>query len=243
MGRVKEFFSDLFALVFMGVGISTTRPKQRKLDMRKLVANEDHGSEKSPGAEERWILVNRAASSVEYRNQQAVRFDSRSGEGLAWVEGLRFSVGKIDLNIAATPQDVGIAFHVQNEREFEAICFHIGNEARDESESQRVVVRYVSTDPDRNANHEAQLDLPYSQSGEWFKVRISITKEVIAVFISGANVPTLRVDTPGGGEVYGSVGLWIGPGSSALVADYRIYEVRSDIEKQIRRISGREPMR
>jgi len=242
MGRVKEFFSDLFALVFMGVGISTTRPKQKKLDMRMLVANEDRGSEGSPGAEERWILVNRAASSVEYRNQQAVRFDSRSGKGLAWVEGLRFSVGKIDLKIAAAPQDVGIAFHVQNEREFEAICFHIGNEARDESESQRVVVRYVSTDPDRNANHEAQFDLPYSQSGEWFKVRISITKEVIAVFISGANVPTLRVDTSGGGEVYGSVGLWIGPGSSALVADFRIHEVRSDIEKQIRRISGRRPM-
>ena len=242
MGKVKEFFSDLFALVFMGVGISTTRPKQKKLDMRMLVANEDRGSEGSPGAEERWILVNRAASSVEYRNQQAVRFDSRSGKGLAWVEGLRFSVGKIDLKIAAAPQDVGIAFHVRNEREFEAICFHIGNEARDESESQRVVVRYVSTDPDRNANHEAQFDLPYSQSGEWFKVRISISKEVIAVFISGGNIPTLSVDTSGRGAVYGSVGLWIGPGSSALVADFRTHEVRTDIEKHIRSITGGRPI-
>src|SRR5262249_40002584 len=123
------------------------------------------------------------------------------------VEGLRFSVGKIDLNIAATPQDVGIAFHVQNEREFEAICFHIGNEARDESESQRVVVRYVSTDPDRNANHEAQLDLPYSQSDECLQLRTSSTKEVIAVFISADKVPSRRVEAPGGAEVYGSVGL------------------------------------
>src|SRR5262249_504187 len=155
MGRVKQFFSDLFALVFMGVGISTTRPKQRKLDMRKLVSNEGHGYDESRGAEERWILVNRAASSGEYRNQQAVRFDSRSRKGLAWVEGLRLSVGKIDLNIAAAPQDVGIAFHVQNEREFEAVCFHIGNEARNEGESQRVVVQYLSTDPDRNESHEA----------------------------------------------------------------------------------------
>jgi hypothetical protein len=186
-------------------------------------------------------LFDRAASSVEYRNQQAVRFDSRSGSGLAWVEGLRFSVGKIDLNIAAAPQDVGIAFHVQNEREFEAVCFHIGNEAQDEGASQRVVVRYLSTGPDRNANHEAQFDLPYSQSGEWFKVRISISKEVIAVFISGGNIPTLSVDTSGRGAVYGSVGLWIGPGSSALVADFRTHEVRSDIEKHIRSISGKKP--
>jgi len=241
MGRMKQFFSDLFAIFFMGIGISTTRTKQKKLDMRKMVFNEDHGSGESRGAGERWVLVNRAASGVEYRNQQAVRFDSHSGAGLAWVEGLRFSVGKIDLNIAATPQDVGIAFHVRNEREFEAICFHVGNEAQDESESQRVVVQYLSTGPDRNANHEAQFDLPYSQSGEWFKVRTSISKEVIAVFIGGGNIPTLSVNASGRGAVYGSVGLWIGPGSSALVADFRIHEVRGNIEKQIRSITGRNP--
>ena len=243
MGSVKQFFSDLFAIFFMGIGISTTRPKQKKLDLRKLVSNEDRGSGKSRGAGERWILVNRVASSVEYLNQHAVRLDSRPGAGLAWVEGLRFSVGKIDLNIAATPQDVGIVFHVRNDREYEAICFHVGNEARHEGESQRVVVRYLSTGSDRNANHEAQFDLPYSQSGEWFKVRITISKEVIAVFISGGNIPTLSVDISGGGEVYGSVGLWIGPGSPALVADFRIHEVRGNIEKQIRSIMGRNPRR
>jgi len=242
MGKVKQFFSDLFAIFFMGVGISTTRTKQKKFDLRRLVSNEDRGPEESRGAGERWILVNRAASSVEYRNRQAVSFDSRPGAGLAWVEGLRFSVGKIDLNIAAAPQDVGIAFHVQNEREFEAVCFHVGNEARDEGASQRVIVQYLSTDPDRNANHEAHFDLPYSQSGEWFKVRISISKEVIAVFISGGNIPTLSVHTSGRGDVYGSVGLWIGPGSSALVSDIRTHEVRSDIERHIRSISGRRPM-
>jgi hypothetical protein len=239
MGRVKQFFSDLFAIFFMGVGISTTRTKQKKFDMRRLVSNEGSGESRRAG--ERWILVNRAASSVEYRNQQAVSFDSRPGAGLAWVEGLRFSVGKIDLSIAATPQDVGIAFHVRNEREFEAVCFHVGNEAQDESASQRVVVKYLSTDPDRNANHEAQFDIPYSQSGEWFKARISISKEVVAVFISGGNIPTLSVDASGRGAVYGSVGLWIGPGSSALVADFRTHEVRSDIEKHIRSITGKNP--
>jgi hypothetical protein len=242
MGRVKQFFSDLFAIFFMGVGISTTRTKQRKFDLRRLVSNEDQGPEGSRGAGERWILVNRAASSVEYRNQQAVRFDSRPGAGLAWVEGLRFSVGKIDLNIATTPQDVGIAFHVRSEREFDAICFRVGEEAQEEGASQRVVVQYLSTDPGRNANHEAQFDLPYSQSGEWFKVRISISKEVISAFISGGNIPTLSVDTSGREAVHGSVGLWIGPGSSALVVDFRTHEVRGNIEKHIRSISGKNPV-
>jgi len=242
METVKQFFSDLFAILFMGIGISTTRTKQRKLDLRKLVHNTGRRSGESRDSEEKWILVNRAASSVEYRNQQSVRFDSRLGAGLAWVEGLRFSVGKIDLNIAAVKQDVGIAFHVRNEREFEAICFHIGNEARDEGASQRVVVKYLSTQSDQNVDHEAEFDLPYSQSGEWFKARISISKEVIAVFISGGNLPTLSVDTSGRGEDYGSVGLWFGPGSSALVADFRIHEVRHDIEKQIRSILGKSTM-
>lgn len=242
MGRVKQFFSDLFAIFFMGVGISTTRTKQKKFDLRRLVSNENRGPEESRGAGERWILFNRAASSVEYRNQQAVVFDSRPGAGLAWVEGLRFSVGKIDLNVAATPQDVGIAFHVRSEREFDAICFHVGEEAQEEGASQRVVVQYHSTDPGRNANHEAQFDLPYSQSGEWFKVRISISKEVISAFISGGNIPTLSVGTSGRDAVHGSVGLWIGPGSSALVADFRTHEVRGNIEKHIRSISGKNPV-
>ena len=227
MGRLKQFISDLFAMIFMGVGISTTRTKQRKFDLRELVAGDG------------WRLVNSSASIEEYKGKQAARFDARRGAGLAWVEGLRFSVGKIDLDIAAVKQDAGIAFHVQNEREFEAVCFHIGDEAQSEGETQRVVVRYFSTDPDWSANHEARFDLPYSQSGEWFKARVSISKEVIAVFINSSNIPTLRLDNPGGGEVYGSVGLWIGAGSTALVADFRIHEIRSEIERQIGRIFGR----
>jgi hypothetical protein len=236
MGRVKQFFSDLLSIFFIGIGISTTRTRQRKFDLRKLV------SDAGQRDEERWILINRAASSVEYRNRQALRLDSRPGKGLAWVEGLRFTVGKIDLSIAAAPQDVGVAFHVRNEREFEAVCFHIEDEARDEGDSQRVVIQYISTYHDQRVSQEARFDLPYSQSGEWFKARISISKEVIAVFISGDNLPILSVDTSSRGDVYGSVGLWVGPGSSALVADLRIHVVRIDIETQIRNIFGRRPM-
>jgi hypothetical protein len=236
MGRVKQFFSDLLSIFFIGIGISTTRTRQRKFDLRKLV------SDAGQRDEERWILINRAASSVEYRNRQAIRLDSRPGKGLAWVEGLRFTVGKIDLSIAAAPQDVGVAFHVRNEREFEAVCFHIEDEARDEGDSQRVVIQYISTYPDQRVSQEARFDLPYSQSGEWFKARISISKEVMAVFISGDNLPILSVDTSSRGDVYGSVGLWVGPGSSALVADLRIHVVRIDIETQIRNIFGRRPM-
>jgi hypothetical protein len=247
MGSIKQFFSDLAAIFLIGIGISTTRTKQRRLDLRNVVSNPGHGSEESRELGERWILINRAASIGEYKNQQALMFDSRPGKGLAWVEGMRFTTGKIDLKIAAVPQDAGIALHIRNEREFEAVCFHVGEEARNEAESQRVVVQYISTYPDRYASHEAQFDLPYSRSGEWFKARISISKQVIAVFIDGDNLPTLSVDASGRGEAYdsaggsagGSVGLWIGPGSSALVCDFRIHVVRSDIEKQIRGIFSR----
>jgi len=227
MGRLRQFISDLFAMLFMGVGISTTRTKHRKFDLRELAAGDG------------WRLVNRSVSIEEYKAKQAARFDARCGGGLAWVEGLRFSVGKIDLDLAAVKQSAGVAFHVRNDREFEAICFHIGDEAQSEDESQSVVVRYLSTDPDGDGNHEGRFDLSYSQSGEWFKARVSISKEAIAVFINGSNIPTLRLDNPGGGEVYGSVGLWIGAGSTALVSDFRIHEIRSDIERQLGRIFGR----
>ncbi|MBO0727227.1 MAG: hypothetical protein J2P52_16600 [Blastocatellia bacterium] len=242
MGKVKQFFSDLSALLFMSIGISTTRTKQRKFDLRKLVSNANRSFGAGRGREETWILINRAASSVEYEGRQAVMFDSRSGTGLAWIEGLRFYTGKIDLNIAAAPQDVGIAFHIRSEGEFEAVCFSIGNEAQNEGENQHVVVKYLSTYPDRNASHESHFDLPYGRSGEWFKARISISREVIAVFIDGDNLPTLKVGASESGEVYGSVGLWIGPGSAAIVDDFRIHVVRRDIENQIRSIFGGNPV-
>jgi len=239
MGKVKQFFSDLSALLFMSIGISATRPKQRKFDLRRLVYDANRSFGGSRGREETWVLVNRAASSVEYESRQAVRFDSRPGTGLAWIDGLRFQTGKIDLKIAASPQNVGIAFDIGSERDFEAICFYIGNEARNEGEIQRVVVKYLSTNPDRNVTHESHFDLPYARSGEWFKARISISREVIAVFIDGGNLPTLRVGLSEDAEVNGSVGLWIGPGSSAIVDDFRIHVVRKDFENQIRSIIGR----
>ncbi len=236
MGRLKQFFSDMVAMFFMGVGISTTRPKQRKLDLRKLVS----GGQRSG---DNWVLVNCAGSRVEYKGKQGVGLEARRGAGLAWIEGLRFSVGKIDLDIAAVEQDVGIAFHVQNEREFEAICFHIGEEAGSENERQSVIVRYLPAPSELESDHEARFDLPYSQSGEWFKARVSITKEVIAVFINGANIPVLRVNNSRRGDVYGSVGLWVGAGSNALVTDFRIHEVRREVESEVGRIFGRRAAR
>jgi hypothetical protein len=236
MGKLKRFLSDLSAMFFLGVGVSTARTKERRLDLRNLLAG-------AQGSGERWSLINRAASNVEYKGQRAARFDSRPGEGLAWVEGLRFSIGKIDLSVAAIEQDVGVAFHVQSEREFKAICFHVGEEARNETERQRVIVRYFSSRSDRDAVREAQFDLSYSQSGEWFRTRISISKDVIAVFINGANVPCLRVDNSEGLGIFGSVGLWVGAGSAALVTDFRIHEVRSDVERQIGSILGRRVAR
>lgn len=227
MSKLRRFLSDLSTMFFMGVGISTTRTKQRKLDLRKLVSGNG------------WRLINRDAANVEYKGQQAVRLDSRPDAGLAWIEGLRFSVGKIDLDIAAVKQDAGIAFRIQHEREFEAICFHVGEEAQSEGETQGVDVSYFSTRSGQTASRRTRFDLPYSRSGEWFKVRVSISREVIAVFINGSNVPTLRVDNSAGGETYGSVGLWVGAGSAALVADLRIQEARSEIERQVRSIMGR----
>jgi hypothetical protein len=243
MGRLRQFLSDMFAMVLMGVGISTTRPRQRKLDLQGLVSASADGPGAGGNSRERWILTNCAATNVNFKGQQAVRLEARGREGLAWIERLRFPVSKIDLDIAATPQAVGVAFRVRNERDFEAICFHVGNEVRKEGEQQRVLLRYLArgfaADSGRQEDSEAEFFIPFSQSGEWFKSRITISKDVIAVFINGSNIPSLRLRNVEGEETSASVGLWVGGGSPALIADFRAHEVRGDIESQIKRIMGR----
>lgn len=230
-------------MLFMGVGISTTRPRQRRLDLQRLVDADRRDRGRSGSSAEEWILANCAASGVEYKGRPAIRLAAGKKEGLAWIERLQTKVSKIDLDIAAIKQDVGMAFHVLDEREFEAICFHIGDEARAEGESQRVVLRYLSrgasSGPNRDERPEAQFELSYDQSGEWFKARITISTEIIAVFINDSNIPSLRVANSAVSEPYGSIGLWVGADSTALVSDFRIHEVKADIESQINRIMGR----
>jgi hypothetical protein len=136
-----------------------------------------------------------------------------------------------------------MAFHVISEREFESICFQVGEEARREGEAQRVTLRHLARGstaaPTMDTGSEAHFDLPYSQSGDWFKARITISKEIIAVFIDGSNIPALRINNSVGAEPSGSIGLWVGAGSSALISDFRIHEVRGDIESQLKRLMGR----
>src|SRR5215210_4114795 len=68
-------------------------------------------------------VVNREVTRLPDRN--GVRLSSRSGNGVAWVEGTEFRFGTIELDIRGREDlqqhYVGIAFHRKNDTTYEAV--------------------------------------------------------------------------------------------------------------------------
>src|SRR5689334_10778383 len=68
-------------------------------------------------------VVNREVTKLQDRN--GIRLSSRSGNGVAWVEGTEFRSGTIEVDIRGREElfqnYVGIAFHRQNDTTYEAV--------------------------------------------------------------------------------------------------------------------------
>lgn len=95
-----------------------------------------------------WKVVNRSVRAVSEEGRQGVRLDERAGDGVAWLEGLEFSNGVIEVDLKG--KDVfqrsflGVAFHGADEKTFEAIYFRPFN-FRSTDEQRRIhAVQYVS---------------------------------------------------------------------------------------------------
>lgn len=68
--------------------------------------------------------------------------------------------------------------------------------------------------------YESYVDI---QPAEWIKIKIVVKDETARMYVNGASQPTLIVnDLKQGKDLRGSIGLWIGPGTSGHFADVNI---------------------
>src|SRR5881296_1652722 len=164
---------------------------------------------------------------------------------LAWNEGLDFSNGTIEAEVAGAPASgafagargfVGIAFRLQIESEpegkatYDAFYLRPTNGRAEDQERRNHATQYISY-PDWTwsrlrqetpSKYESYVDL---LANVWTKIKIEVRGEHARLYVNDNPQPVLIVnDVKSGATARGGVALWIGPGT---VAHFRNVTVTS----------------
>lgn len=181
---------------------------------------------------EGWSLVNRGAETRTVADVEGVYLDARPGLGVAWLEGVSFTEGSLEVTLQGknVPQAsfLGLAFRGVDDETFEAVYFRPFNFQAGDSVARSHGVQYMAH-PDHPwpklraespGAYEAAV-VPTPSPDALFNVRIDVTADRVRVFVNGAASPTL--DVPALGErAGGRVGLWVGNNSDGFFANLRI---------------------
>ena len=167
-------------------------------------------------------------------SEEALRRIERTQEyaqGLIWIEGLDFSNGVIEAEIAGALAPgaggeargfVGIAFRVQQDLEtYDAFYLRPTNGRADDQERRNHSAQYISLPEwpwsrlrkETPSKYEAYVDLV---PGAWTKIKVEVRGEQARLYVHDNEQPTLIVkDVKSGANGHGGVALWLEPGTVA----------------------------
>lgn len=176
-----------------------------------------------------WTLMNRTATIETEDGRVIVSFDARRGNGAAWLDGVDFMNGTIEVLIRGKNNPgasfVGVAFRGLDDEIYDAVYFRPFNFVADNDLSRSHMVQYISHPThtwsrlreEHTGEYEAPLATP-PDPDQFFRARIVITKPEIRVFVGDDREPCLVVkelsDRAGG-----RVGLWMGNTSDGEFAE------------------------
>jgi len=177
-------------------------------------------------------VVNRTLSSFMDKKGNGVQFSEANGDGVAWVDGVNFANGSIEVDIKGKDvlqqSFVGVAFHGVDEKTLDAIYFRPFNFHATDSVRRIHAVQYVSH-PDfpwnvlretQNAKYEKAI-ASAPDPNEWFHVKIVVDYPHITVYVNNSDSPCLSVDKLNDRQS-GKVGLWVGNTSGGEFANLAI---------------------
>lgn len=179
-----------------------------------------------------WKTANRTAIAFEEGKTKGIRFDERSGAGIAWLEGSQFSNGIIEFDVRGKDEFqksfVGVAFHIASPDTFDAVYFRPFNFKTPDKVRGNHAVQYVSH-PDypwhklraeKPEQYEKSVN-PVPDPNGWFHVRIVLDAPKVSVFVEESKVPSLVVDQLSNRKG-GMVGLFMGSPSGGDFANLRV---------------------
>lgn len=179
----------------------------------------------------RLTIVNREAKVGKERGFEYLEFLLNVDEGLAWIDGMDFKTGIVELDLKG--QDVyqhsflGIAFHGSNDTTFEAIYFRPFQFRTTDTVRQKRAVQYINLPEDtwsklretQSGKFENSV-IPAPDPDDWFHAKFVITEREALVYVNNRPNPCLTV--PLLGAKSGKIGLYTADRSGGSFANLRI---------------------
>ena len=174
-------------------------------------------------------VFNRKISTFIESDKKGIRFSKNENDGIAWLNGVEFSNGIIELDIRGKDvyqqSFVGIAFHGSDNKTLDAIYFRPFNFQSTDPVRKIHAVQYISH-PDNtweilrdNQNGKYEKAVTPSPNGNgWFHVKIVIKNPEVTVFVNGNSEPSLAIQKLNTRKT-GKIGLWVGNNSDGDFAN------------------------
>jgi len=175
---------------------------------------------------------NRQLTQFSENDKKGIRFSKNEGDGIAWLKGVEFSNGIIELDIKGKDvmqqSFVGVAFHGLNNETLDAIYFRPFNFQSTDPVRKIHAVQYVSH-PDYtwsvlrekyNGKYEKAVT-PAPNGNDWFHVKIVVQYPKVTVYVNGNSEPGLVIDKLNDRKT-GKIGLWVGNTSDGDFANLQI---------------------
>ena len=164
--------------------------------------------------------------------RKGVRLSEAEGEGPAYLPGIEFANGTIELDMKGKDVQgssfVGVAFHGVDGTTYDAIYFRPFNfKTADQARVLRAV-QYVAhpTHPWQKlrAEHPGQYEKPVKpvpDPNAWFHARVVVASPQVSAFVGDATEPCLTVNQLSERKK-GLVGIWVGNTSGGDFANLKI---------------------
>ena len=177
-------------------------------------------------------VFNRSVSSLSDGARKGVRLSEHAGDGVAYLQGVEFTNGTIELDVRGkdVPQQsfVGVAFHGVDGTTYDAIYFRPFNFRAEDPARRGHAVQYIAQPiypwqklrAEQPGKYERAID-PVPDPNAWFHVRVVVTSPKVSVFVDDAKEPSLVIDQLSNRKK-GLVGLWVGNNSGGDFANLKI---------------------
>jgi hypothetical protein len=175
---------------------------------------------------------NRTISRLADGARKGVRLSEAAGEGPAFLPGLEFANGTIELDMKGKDVQgasfIGVAFHGADGTTYDAIYFRPFNFKTEDKARVLRAVQYISQPAHPwqklRAEHPGQYEKPVKpvpDPNDWFHARVVIASPKVSVFVGDAKEPCLTVDQLSA-RGKGMVGIWVGNTSGGEFATFTI---------------------